>query len=317
MAGATAPEISASRYRRSVVTEASSLRQRSYTRDALRSLLRDRLALAGAVAVLVLIIITFGAPFFAPYDPLKQFPEGLTRLGSPVPPNAQFLLGSDNLGRDLVSRLIWGGQISLTVSILANLASLAFAIAVGGAAGFIRGAVDSVVMRFVDVALSFPTLILQIAIATVLAPSILTVIVVISIFAWAYPARVFRGQILAIRERPFVEAARSIGAGELRIFLRHVLPQLLPTIVVYFTIRVPSAILTEAGLSFLGLGVPPPTPSWGNMILTGYQLYRQAPWVVLFPGLCIMIAVLSFNLLGDGLRDALDPRERNRSRLGG
>ncbi len=309
MARAAAQEISASDFPSASVGRLAVTR-RSYAGDALRRFQRDKLALAGIAAVLILSVITLGAPVFAPYDPLKQFSEGLTQLGAPIPPNARFLLGTDSIGRDLLSRLIWGGQISLTVSIVANLASLVIAVILGGAAGYMRGIADSVAMRFVDIALSFPTLILQIAIATVLPPSILTVIIVISIFAWAYPARVFRGQVLAIRERPFVEAARSTGASELRIFLRHVLPQLLPTIVVYFTIRVPSAILTEASLSFLGLGVPPPAPSWGNMILGGYQLYRQAPWVVLFPGLCLMIAVLAFNLLGDGLRDALDPRER-------
>ncbi len=284
--------------------------QRSYAQDAWRRFRRDRFAMVGAASVLLLSVVTLGAPIFAPYDPLKQFSEGLTALGAPIPPNSQFLLGADNIGRDLLSRLIWGGRISLTVSIIANLTSLLIAVVIGGAAGYVRGAVDSVIMRIVDVALSFPTLILQIALATVLPPSIATVIIVISLFHWAYPARVFRGQVLSIRERPFIEAARSTGASELRIFTRHVLPQLFPTIVVYFTLRVPSAIITEASLSFLGLGVPPPTPSWGNMILSGYQLYRQAPWVVLFPGLCIMLAVLSFNLLGDGLRDALDPRER-------
>ncbi len=284
--------------------------QRSYGQDAWRRFRRDRFALVGAALVFVLTVVALGAPVFAPYDPLKQFSEGLTSLGAPIPPNSQFLLGADNIGRDLLSRLIWGGRISLTVSIIANLSSLLIAIMIGGAAGYVRGRFDSVVMRIVDIALGFPTLILQIALATVLPPSITTVIIVISLFHWAYPARIFRGQVLSIRERPFVEAARSTGASELRIFLLHVLPQLLPTIVVYFTLRVPAAIITEASLSFLGLGVPPPTPSWGNMILGGYQLYRQAPWVVLFPGLCIMLAVLSFNLLGDGLRDALDPRER-------
>lgn len=285
-------------------------RQRSYWGDAWVSLSRDRAALAGGVLVLLMVLLSIGAQWFAPYDPLRQFSEGLTARGAPIAPNSQFLLGTDNIGRDLLSRLIWGGRISLTVSLLANILSILVAIVVGGAAGFVRGPLDTLVMRLVDIALSFPTLVLQIALSTVLPPSIWTVVFVISIFAWAYPARVFRGQILAIRERAFIESARSIGARELRIFTRHVMPQLLPTVVVYFTIRVPSVILTEATLSFLGLGVPPPTPSWGNMILGGAQLYRQAPWVILFPGLCIMAAVLSFNLLGDGLRDALDPRER-------
>ncbi|MBI4789236.1 MAG: ABC transporter permease [Chloroflexi bacterium] len=302
--------VSERRLRESSPVPQMALRQRSYWGDAWAMLLRDRVALVGGVLVLVMFVLSAGADFLAPYDPLKQFPEGLTARGAPIAPNSQFLLGTDNIGRDILSRLIWGGRISLTVSFVANIFSIGLAIVVGGAAGFLRGGIDTLVMRSVDIALSLPTLVLQIALSTVLPPSIGTVILVISIFAWAYPARVFRGQVLAIRERAFVESARSIGASELRIFVRHVLPQLLPTVVVYFTIRVPTAILTEASLSFLGLGVPPPTPSWGNMILGGSQLYRQAPWFFIFPGLCIMAAVLSFNLLGDGLRDALDPRER-------
>ncbi len=283
---------------------------RGYWADAWQRLLRDRFALAGGAAVVVMLLVAASAPWIAPFDPLKQFPEGLTDYGVPVPPGGRFVLGTDGLGRDLLSRLIWGGRISLSVSALAGLVSLVVAVIVGGAAGYIGGATDTLLMRIVDIALSFPTLLLQIALATVLPPSLGTVIAVISIFAWAYPARVFRGQILAIKTRPFVEAARSVGASEPRLFFRHVLPQILPTVVVYFTIRVPAAILTEASLSFLGLGVPPPAPSWGSMILGGYRQYQQAPWVVLFPGLCIMATVLSFNLLGDGLRDALDPRER-------
>ena len=163
-------------------------------------------------------------------------------------------------------------------------------------------------MRVVDLFLSFPALLLQIALATVLPPSLFTVIIVITIFGWVFPSRIFRGQILSIRENLFVMAAHSIGTGSFRILYKHILPQLWPTIIILITLRVPAAILTEAGLSFIGLGVRPPTPSWGNMILEGFHFYRTAPWLVLFPGLAIMLAVLSFNLLGDGLRDALDPR---------
>jgi ABC-type dipeptide/oligopeptide/nickel transport system permease subunit len=272
--------------------------------------LRDRFALAGGVVVLLLVAISIAAPWIAPYDPLEQIPEGLTDRGMPVSSNSQFLLGTDGLGRDLLSRLIWGGRISIAVGVFANVISISIALMLGGMAGYLGGWADMVVMRAVDIALSLPSFLLMIALATVLPPSLGTVIFVISIFAWAYPSRVFRGQVLSIRQQPFVEAARCVGAKESRTFLLHVVPQLLPILVVYFTIRVPAAILTEAGLSFLGLGVPPPTPSWGNIIQEGTKMYRTAPWIVLYPGLCIMITVLSFNLLGDGLRDALDPRER-------
>lgn len=285
-------------------------RPRRYWEDAWHRFLRDRFALTGGAIVLLLIVIALAAPWIAPYDPLEQFPTGLTDRGMPVSRNSEFLLGTDGLGRDLLSRLIWGGRISIAVGVFANLISISIALVVGGAAGYLAGWVDMVVMRAVDIALSLPSFLLMIALATVLSPSLGTVIFVISIFAWAYPSRVFRGQVLSVRHQPFVEAARCVGARESRTFFLHVVPQLLPILIVYFTIRVPAAILTEAGLSFLGLGVPPPTPSWGNIIQEGTTMYRTAPWIVLYPGLCIMITVLSFNLLGDGLRDALDPRER-------
>ena len=230
MSEISVPESSASRLRDVSPLPDMPFKQRSFWGDAWASLRRDRVALVGGVLVVLMIVLSVGAEWFAPYDPLKQFSEGLTARGSPIGPNSQFLLGADNIGRDLLSRLIWGGRISLTVSLVANVLSILIAIIVGGAAGFLRGATDTVVMRVVDIALSFPTLVLQIALSTVLPPSIWTVIFVISIFAWAYPARVFRGQILAIRERAFVESARSIGASERRIFIRHVLPQMLPTV---------------------------------------------------------------------------------------
>ncbi len=286
------------------------LRSTSYWEDARRRFLRDRFALTGGVIVLLVVVVTLGAPWFAPYDPLKQFMEGLTERGMPIPANAQFPLGTDDLGRDLLSRLIWGGRISILVGVLANIVSIGVALLLGGSAGYFGGWFDTLVMRSVDVILSVPSLLLMIALATVLPPGAFTVVLVISIFGWAYPSRVFRSQVLSIRQRPFIEAARSIGAKESRVLLLHVLPQLLPTVIVYFTIRVPAAILTEAGLSFLGLGISPPTPSWGNIILSGSRMYRTAPWIVIDPGLCIMLTVLGFNLLGDGLRDALDPRER-------
>jgi peptide/nickel transport system permease protein len=272
---------------------------------------RDRFALVGGVMAVILIVVAITAPLIAPFDPLTQFPDGLTgEFAVPRPPGSdQFIFGTDSLGRDFLSRMIWGGRISITVAVAANVVSITIAVILGGIAGYIGGWADTAIMRTVDLALGFPTLLLQIALATILPPSLWTVIVVITIFGWVYPTRIFRGQILSMRQRPFVEAARALGASKLRIFVKHLLPHLLPTIIVFSTLRIPTAILTEAGLSFLGLGVRPPTPSWGNLILEGTRFYRSAPWLVLYPGFLIMLTILSFNLLGDGLRDALDPRE--------
>jgi peptide/nickel transport system permease protein len=284
---------------------------------AYRRFRRDWLAIGGGLGVVALFVGALGAAWIAPFDPLTQFPDGLTGdFGVSVPPGvSRFPLGTDALGRDFLSRLIWGGRISLTVALVANVTSITIAILLGGIAGFIGGLTDTGIMRLVDLFLSFPALLLQIALATVLPPSLFTVIIVITIFGWVYPSRIFRGQVLALRSRPFVEAARSVGAGEMRVFFRHILPQLWPTIIVYSTLRIPAAILTEAGLSFIGLGVRPPTPSWGNLIQEGFRFYRTAPWLVLYPGLAIMLAVLSFNLLGDGLRDSLDPRQQHAVRI--
>ena len=301
MATTTAPD-------RGAVTE-----QRSHWDNAWRRLRRDHFAIGGGVMVLVLFAVAIGAPWVSPHDPLTQFSDGLTGdFGVPVSPAqvSKFPLGTDSLGRDFFTRLIWGGRISLTVALLANITSITIAIVLGGIAGYFGGFLDTTIMRLVDLFLSFPALLLQIALATVLPPSLITVIIVITIFGWVYPARIFRGQVLSLREYPFVEAARAVGARQLRIFVKHILPQLWPTIIVFATLRIPAAILTEAGLSFVGLGVRPPTPSWGNLILEGFRFYRSAPWLVLYPGLAIMLAVLSFNLLGDGLRDALDPRQQ-------
>jgi peptide/nickel transport system permease protein len=262
----------------------------THWQHAWRHFRRDRFAVGAGVVVILLFIIAGLAPWVSPHNPLTQFADGLSGdFGEPIAPgqSERYMLGTDTLGRDFFSRLLWGGRISLVIALAANL------------------------MRLIDLVLSFPSLILQIALATVLPPSLTTVIIVITIFAWAYPARIFRGQILSLRERPFVEASRALGAGQFSILFRHIIPQLWPTVIVFATLRVPAAILTEAGLSFVGLGVRPPTPSWGNLILEGFRYYRSAPWLILYPGLAIMLTVLAFNLLGDGLRDALDPREQH------
>jgi len=292
---------------------------RSHWEFAWSRLRRDRFALAGGMGVMVLFILAATAPYLPLNNPLTQHPDGLQgQFAVPIPPGeSRFVLGTDPLGRDFLSRLVWGGRISLTVALLANVTSISLAILVGAIAGYVGGWLDTVIMRFVDLFLSFPALLLQIALATVLPPSLLTVVLVITLFGWVFPARIFRGQVLSLRERDFVEAARAVGASELRIFFTHVVPQLWPTVIVFATLRVPAAILTEAGLSFVGLGVRPPAPSWGNLILEGFRYFRSAPWLIILPGLAIILAVMSFNLLGDGLRDALDPREQSVNQVQG
>lgn len=284
---------------------------------AWRLLVRDRLALAGAAGVVLFAAAAILAPAVAPYDPNYQHRQGLTQLGAPIGPGPAFTLGTDLLGRDLLSRIIFGTRVSLAVGVLSSVIALTIALLVALTAGYFSGPARTVLLWIVNAVLSFPSLPLMLALVSVLPRGIWVVVLVLSVFAWAYPARVFYSEVLSITQREFVDAARAVGAGNLRILAAHVLPQLVPLIIVYFTLRVPSTILSEASLSFLGLGVQPPTASWGAIIHEGARAYRSAPWIFLFPGIAIAAAVVSFNLLGDGLRDALDPagsaRRRGRS----
>lgn len=274
---------------------------------AWRILVRDRYALAGGLGVVGFVALALLAPAVAPYNPNYQHPQGLSTVGVPRAPGAEFVLGTDLLGRDLLSRVIWGTRVSLAVGVISTVIALAVALVVALTAGFFPGAARTILLWIITAVLSFPTLLLMLALVSVLPRGIWVVVFVLSVFAWAYPARVIYSEALSVTQREFVDAARAIGASNLRILARHVLPQLVPLIVVYFTLRVPATILQEASLSFLGLGVQPPTASWGSIIYEGARAYRSAPWVFLFPGAVIACAVVSFNLLGDGLRDALDP----------
>jgi len=288
-------------------------RARTWWGDVLRSFWRQKLPVAAGVVLLIMGLAFVLAPLVAPYDPIRQFRrEGLSPLGQPLPPNARFWLGSDGLGRDMLSRLIWGGRISLGIGFAASGVAVLIALLVGGLAGFLGGRADFLLMRFVDLVMSLPTFFLLILLVVLLKPGIWVVILVISLVSWPYPARIFRSQILTLRELTFVVAARCLGVPGRRIFLRHVLPHLLPLVIVYLALGIPTTIFAEPSLSFLGLGVPPPAPSWGTMIQDGVEYYRAAPWVVLFPGLAIMLTVVCFNLLGAGLRDAMDPTRRER-----
>ncbi len=278
--------------------------------DAWRRLKRDRAAIVGAVICVILIVLAIFAPWIAPYDPNWQHPHGLTAVGAPLPPSRTFWLGTDHLGRDVLSRLIWGARVSLFVGIVGNGLAVIIALLIGATAAFLGGWVETVLMRLTDVMMAFPTLLLAIALGAVLRPGIDILIVIIALVYWVYLARIVHGRVLSLREMEFVLAAQVIGASRWRILTRHILPHLVSVAVVYATLGVASTVLMEAELSYLGLGIRLPTASWGGMISEGQTYYRSAPWLILSPGFMLMLTVLGFNLMGDGLRDALDPQQR-------
>ncbi len=277
-----------------------------------KGLVRDPVAIAGAVTVLAVVAAAVLAPLVAPYDPAEQFFDGLTIEGAPLPPSERFLLGTDLLGRDLLSRLIWGARASLTVGVVANGAAVVIGTLLGTTAGFVRGWLGAAIMRFTDLMMAFPALLLAISLAAILRPSLWIVALVIALVNWVQIARVVYTQTTALAEREFIEAARALGAGRLRILARHIVPHLVPTILVWSTLGIATTVLLEATLSFLGVGVQPPTPSWGGIIFEGQSYFLSAPWLVFFPGLAIILAALAFNLVGEALNDALDPTQRGR-----
>ena len=278
--------------------------------DAWRRLKQDRAAIMGGVVVLLLVAMVVFAPLLAPHDPAKGYSEGLSDYGEPLPANKTFPLGTDHLGRDVLSRLIWGARISLLIGIVSNLLAVLIAVPVGAIAAYMGGWVEIVLMRFTDVVMAFPMLLLAIALAAVLEPGLGTVIIVIAFVYWSYLARIIYSKVLSVKNIEFVMAARAVGVPSFRILAVHILPHLMSECLVYATLGVAQTVLTEASMSYLGIGVRPPTPSWGSMIAEGQTYYRAAPWLILYPGLALMLTVLAFNLLGDGLRDALDPRTR-------
>ena len=277
---------------------------------AVRRLLRNGVGLAGGVVVLVFVLLALFAPLFAPYNPAEQFFDGLTLTGSPLPPNGRFLLGTDLLGRDLLSRLLYGARISLAIGVVANTAALLLGTLLGLLAGYFRGVVGAVIMRFTDVMMAFPALLLAIALSAILEPSLWIVALVIALVNWVQVARVVYAQVLALSENDFVASARALGARRGRILVTHLVPHVLPTMLVYGTLGISTTVLLEATLSFLGVGVRPPTPSWGGIISESQSFFFTAPWLVAFPGLAILVTAVAFNLVGDALRDALDPRGR-------
>lgn len=266
---------------------------------------RNRLAVAGGVVVLVLGAIALLAPQIAPYDPAAYDVKQIL-----LSPSWEHPLGTDQLGRDVLARLLYGSRVSLAVGFVAVGIATAIGILLGSLAGFHGGWVDAFIMRFVDLMLTFPRFFLLLTVLAFLQPSIWTIMVVIGVTGWMGVARLVRAEFLSLKEREFVKSAQALGAPNRRIMLRHILPNSLAPVLVSATLGVAGAVLTESGLSFLGLGVQPPTPSWGNILNDGKANIEIAWWLSLFPGVAILITVLSYNLLGEGLRDALDPRLR-------
>jgi peptide/nickel transport system permease protein len=270
-----------------------------------RTFKNNKTAVVGAIMALIVLLTAIGAFVLAPYDPLEQ--DVFHRL---TPPERSHLLGTDEYGRDVLSRVIWGTQISLTVGFFSVLLGMVLGTAMGVAAGYSGGLTDSIIMRIVDVLLSFPTLITGILIAAILGSGLVKLIITIGIVFAPRFARMAYGPTLAVKEMEYVSSAKVIGAGSLRIITRHILPNIFGEIMVAGTLWMGTAIMAEASLSFLGLGVSPPTPTWGNMIKSGIDVLSSAPWLSLFPGASILITVLAFNMIGDGLRDIADPKLR-------
>ncbi len=275
------------------------------TQEALHLLLHSPTALLGIFFVSVMVFAAIFAPWIATHDPADQILSDQLK-----PPGAQYLLGTDLLGRDIFSRIVWGARISLQMGITAVSIGLVLGLTVGFISGFLGGIADLVLMRIVDILLSFPLYLLAILIMAILGPSFTNAMIAVGIATFPHIARLVRGETLSVKERDFVEAARGLGGGYFRLGARHIIPQLMGPLVVMATFRVATAIVVESSLSFIGLGPPPPTPAWGLMIAEGQEVLDVSPWVSVVPGAAIMMLVLGFNLAGDALRDVLDPRLR-------
>lgn len=263
----------------------------------------NKLALSGLLIITILVAIAIFAPKITTYEPTSQ--NILERLQKP---SVKHLLGTDELGRDVFSRIVYGTRISLSVGFIAVGISVIIGVFFGALAGFYGGWIDSLIMRFVDIMFCFPSFFLILMIIAVLGPNIYNVMIIIGITSWPGIARLVRGEILSVKEREFVYAAKAIGASDLRIIFKHILPNALAPVLVTATLGIADAILVESGLSFLGLGVQPPMPSWGNILTSGKDYIESAWWLTLFPGLAILITILSYNLVGEGLREVIDPK---------
>lgn len=290
--------------------------QRGTFELTMRRLWADKASVIAACFILLLVAFAAAAPLieaWAGHSPIQQFRDtGLSAMGLPVAPNGEFVLGTDQLGRDVLVRLAYGARVSLLVGVLASLAASFIGVTIGLIAGFYGGWADTLLSRGMDLVMSVPFLLCALALVSVFGPSLALSVGVIVFFSWTTMGRVIRGQVLSLREREFVQASRSLGAGPLSIMFLDILPNLSVPIIIYTTMMIPSAIVFEATLSFLGLGIVPPAPSWGGMLAdaAANSIYLVAWWLVLVPGTALLLTTLSFNILGDGLRDALDPKAR-------
>ncbi len=273
---------------------------------------RDRVAMISLVLIVLIVLLAIFAPLttaLTGHDPNEQYREiGLSPDGLPLGPTSQFLMGTDDLGRDIFVRVAFGARVSLLVGVVSTGIAVAIGVVVGLVAGFFGGIVDTVLARVIDVALTVPFLLVAIALVSITGPSLTITILVIGLFSWASVARIVRGQVLSLREREFIEAARSLGASDPRIMFVDILPNVLAPVIVYTTLLIPVVIVVQAALAYLGLGLPPPTADWGGMISDGQKYYTTSWWFIIFPGLALLITTLAFNLFGDGVRDAFDPR---------
>jgi peptide/nickel transport system permease protein len=281
-------------------------------KGAITRLLQRKLALFGLVLIAAITGSALLAPWLAPFAPDAQMFDGLTIEGAPLPPGGAYPWGTDLLGRDLFSRMLYGARTSLIIGVVANGLALLIGTLVGLTAGYFQGWIGSVLMRFTDLMMAFPALLLAICLAAIFQPSLWIVALVIALVNWVQTARVIYTETTALSQREFIAAERTLGAGTGRILFRHILPHLLPTIIVWGTLGISTTVLLEATLSFLGVGVQPPTPSWGNIIFENQTYFQAAPWRVFIPGAAILLLALAFNLVGDALRDVLDPMQRGR-----
>jgi peptide/nickel transport system permease protein len=280
----------------------------SHWRLALERFVAHRLAVASVAVLLLLVVLVLVGPVLSPYSP-----EHTNLDLRYVPPSPAHVMGTDSLGRDLLTRIMFGGRVSLTIGTLAMTVAITLGVVVGGLAGFYGGVADVVLMRFVDMMLSFPRLFLLILFSVFFGGHFLTVVLLLGGLSWMGVSRLIRASFLSLKERQYVEAARALGVPDLQIMLRHMLPNALAPIIVAATLGIATAIIAESTLSFLGLGIQPPTPSWGNMLKDAQTDMVIAPWTAVFPGLAIFVTVVAINFVGDGLRDALDPQHVIRS----
>ncbi len=281
-------------------------------RRFLAEMARRPASLVATIVILLVVATAIAASWIAPFSPDDQPFDGLSVEGAPLPPGAHYWLGTDTLGRDLLSRLLFGARTSLVIGLVANGVAVAIGVTVGIVAGYRGGFIGGALMRFTDLMMAFPALLLAIVLAALLHPSLWIVAMVIALVNWVQVARVIYTETRALAERDFILAERSLGAGHARILLRHIAPHLMPTAIVYGTLGIATTVLLEATLSFLGVGVQPPLPSWGNIIFESQSYFQSAPWLVFIPGAIILATALSFNLLGDALRDIFDPTQRGR-----